>query len=95
MNLTDATLRKWLLSDRKKNESLKCNKIGGFHIRVNQDSPKGDIAPASYRVKFRVNGVFQRTPTIGKYGEIKLAKARAQAGLLKAQAKSGIDKVEE
>ncbi|MEY8241112.1 MAG: integrase family protein [Cycloclasticus sp.] len=92
--ITQALLNNWLTAERKKFESLGCNSIGGFSVRVNRDSPKGELAPASYRIKYRANGK-QHTPTIGKVGEISLAHARKQAGIFKSQGKVGVDVLED
>jgi len=95
MKITEASLRKWLVAGRQKNETLRCSELGGFHVRVNADSPKGSAGPASYRIQFRVNGGKLRTPTIAKYGEITLGEAKKRGGTAKAEGKAGIDKLAE
>lgn len=88
--ITQANLNEWLANEQGKEKTLNCRSIGGFHVRTNQVSPKGVKASASFRIKYRVNGL-AKTVTIGKVGEITLPFARTQAGIIKAQGKIGKD----
>jgi len=92
--ITDAALRTWLNEERKKHDELKCSELKGFHIRINNDSPEGKTANASYRVRYKVSGK-QSTPSICKYGEFTLAKAKSIARNYKANAQIGKDFLKE
>ncbi len=88
--ITQGLLKAWLVDEQDKHKTLNCDSLGGFHIRTNRASPKGQLTPASFRIKYRVKGK-QRVVTIGKTGEISLATARTQAGIIKAQGTTGKD----
>lgn len=88
--VTPSILNNWLAGDRKKEETLNCGSLGGFHVRTSHASPDGEIASASFRIKYRVNGK-SRVVTIGKVSEISIPKARKLAEQYKAQGKAGID----
>lgn len=92
--ITEGALRAWLNKERKKHDELKCSELKGFHVRVNNDSPNDETANASYRIRYKVAGK-QSTPSIGKYGEMTLAKAKGIARDHKDNARMGRDFLKE
>jgi|GEM_PF-3818730 len=92
--ITEGALRNWLNEERKKHDELKCSELKGFHVRINQHSPKDETANASYRIRYKVADK-QSTPSIGKYGEMTLPSARSIARDRKDNARMGKDFIKE
>ena len=92
--ITPAILNNWLSDERKKYDTLNDGEIGGFHVRANQASTIGKRASASYRIKYRVKGK-PHTASLGKVESIKMKRVRDLASDVRAQAKLGIDILED
>ncbi len=92
--ITIGSLNSWLTENRKRGDYWRDTEVKDFDVRVNSDSPSGQRASASYRVRVSVNGS-RRTRTISKVGEIDLKTARKHAANWKIEGKVGIDKRKE
>lgn len=92
--ITPAILNNWLTDERNKYDTLNESDIGGFHVRANQASIKGERASASYRVKYRAKGK-PHVPSLGKTESISLKKVRKLAIDVIAKARLGDDILEE
>ncbi|ARN73552.1 integrase family protein [Oceanicoccus sagamiensis] len=96
LKLTDNAVDRWLRANRKKNEVLRDTQVEGFHVRVINDSPQGELAVASYCIDFRVSSTGKkRRLKVASFKERTVSQARKLAGDRKSEGRSGIDVIKD